>query len=139
MKTDDFEVKTNVFETTILRHTSVTNVQSSDVCHTSTTEPHKIHVALRSSKWRFRCHVFLLLWWCGLCVIFKTFVFSMFWGILVKTAQQTHVIYYMNTLASVGKNLYSLILTHTHAHTQTHNKTKGLNTSSNKLRGSHLI
>ncbi|XP_078324123.1 uncharacterized protein LOC144617495 isoform X2 [Crassostrea virginica] len=47
--TDDFEVKTNVFETTILRHTSVTNVQSSDVCHTSTTEPHRIHVALRSS------------------------------------------------------------------------------------------
>lgn len=54
------------------------------------------------------------------CVIFKTFVFSVFWGILVKTAQQTHVIYLMNTLASVGKNLYSLILTHTHAHTHKH-------------------
>ena len=26
----------------------------------------------------------------------------------------------MNTLASVGKNLYSLILTHTHAHTHKH-------------------
>lgn len=50
MKTDGFEVTTNVVERLILRHISLTFVTSSDVCHSSTSEPYRIHVALQSSK-----------------------------------------------------------------------------------------
>lgn len=50
MKTDGFEVTTNVVERLILRHISVASVMLSDVCHSSTSEPYRIHVALQSSK-----------------------------------------------------------------------------------------